>query len=330
MLEGTLDTFTLTEILRLLASTRKTGCLHVRGRQDQGRVWLRDGEVQHAALGGRSLTLSRRLVGAGLVTVDDIRQALPPEGDELQLSTRLVEEGVLEADTVEALRRQQIEDAAFDLMRWDAGTFRFDSTADELTVPAMSVEDLLEDCRRRLDEWEDLRSALPDRNAVIGLTPALADARDQVELSLAADEWRLLTLVDGRRTVGQLAELSGQGEFRTCTLLIGLVNAGLLEVRTEGAASDLPRQQELLRQLEQEIAGSQPGPARPRPAAGEGPSGASGPLDGELIQPLTGPRPATVSAPPPGAPRGGNVARRMEIDVEPAVIDRLIEGVKGL
>ena len=44
-LRGTLDTFGLPDVLRLLATTGKTGRLRVDGEQGRGSVWLRDGAV---------------------------------------------------------------------------------------------------------------------------------------------------------------------------------------------------------------------------------------------------------------------------------------------
>jgi hypothetical protein len=44
-LQGTLDTFALPDVLRLLASTKKTGRLHVVGARGSGDVWVRDGSV---------------------------------------------------------------------------------------------------------------------------------------------------------------------------------------------------------------------------------------------------------------------------------------------
>lgn len=44
-LQGTLDTFELPDVLRLLASTRKTGRLHLRGDRGAGDVWLAAGQV---------------------------------------------------------------------------------------------------------------------------------------------------------------------------------------------------------------------------------------------------------------------------------------------
>jgi len=47
-LQGTLDTFALPDVLRLLATTAKTGRLRIEGDRGAGSVWLRDGTVMAA------------------------------------------------------------------------------------------------------------------------------------------------------------------------------------------------------------------------------------------------------------------------------------------
>ena len=44
-LQGTLDTFELPDVLRLLASTRKSGRLDLRSDRGEGNVWMADGQV---------------------------------------------------------------------------------------------------------------------------------------------------------------------------------------------------------------------------------------------------------------------------------------------
>ncbi len=44
-LQGTLETFSVPEVLRLLSNTRKTGLLAVDGDRGTGNVWLRDGSI---------------------------------------------------------------------------------------------------------------------------------------------------------------------------------------------------------------------------------------------------------------------------------------------
>ena len=48
-LQGTLDTFSLPDVLRLLATTSKTGRLRIEGDRGQGSVWLDQGNVVAAA-----------------------------------------------------------------------------------------------------------------------------------------------------------------------------------------------------------------------------------------------------------------------------------------
>jgi len=48
-LQGTLETFALPEVLRLLASTGKTGRLRVAGQRGTGELWLQDGSIVAAA-----------------------------------------------------------------------------------------------------------------------------------------------------------------------------------------------------------------------------------------------------------------------------------------
>jgi len=49
ILQGTLDGFALPDVLRFLASSAKTGCLHVDGDRGRGQVWLDDGMFAAAA-----------------------------------------------------------------------------------------------------------------------------------------------------------------------------------------------------------------------------------------------------------------------------------------
>ncbi len=51
-LQGTLDTFALPDVLRLLASTKKTGRLRVSGNRGTGSVWVDAGGVVAAEAAG--------------------------------------------------------------------------------------------------------------------------------------------------------------------------------------------------------------------------------------------------------------------------------------
>lgn len=259
MLEGTLDTFTLPDIFQLLAFTKKTGCLHLDQDGASGRVWFKDGEVFFAVASSGRLMLGKRLVGAGLVGTDEVKEALSKQQDRqgVRLGRILLEMGAVDEETLKTFVREQIQDSIFDLMRWSAGNFRFEHPieTDESIGLSVSTENLIMEGSRRLEEWDSVRKKVPGRDAIVDMAPAPGESG--VEVNLKPEEWRLLAMVDGKRTVGDLVDLSGQGEFMTCKLLYGMVGAGLLEVRDPDvhgptSISALLQQQELLRQLEDE------------------------------------------------------------------------------
>jgi hypothetical protein len=53
---------------------------------------------------------------------------------------------------------------------------------------------------------------------------------------VSREEWSLLALVDGRRTVTELVDLTGSGQYAVVSTLAALVTRGLLEVRAEAGA----------------------------------------------------------------------------------------------
>jgi hypothetical protein len=93
-------------------------------------------------------------------------------------------------------------------------------------------------------------------------------------VTLGTDEWRMLTLIDGRRTVADLVDLTGQGEYVTCQLLGELVGKGLLETLDPAAGGRsalalMLEGREALRRLEEQELGRSPAPPRvdaPTPA----------------------------------------------------------------
>ena len=97
--------------------------------------------------------------------------------------------------------------------------------------------------------------------------------------TVSRDEWALLALIDGRRSVADLVDLTGSGQYAVVATLAGLVGRGLLEVRPAGGWDDhvavVQRRQALLGPLEQFTPVQAPAaPAAAEPAAAGAPAGA--------------------------------------------------------
>jgi hypothetical protein len=87
-LQGTLDTFALPDVLRLLAATAKTGCLQIEGDRGRGVVWVAEGRVlaanadraQEAPLDEVVFELLRYVTGSFRFAVDAAAASVDVDG----------------------------------------------------------------------------------------------------------------------------------------------------------------------------------------------------------------------------------------------------------
>jgi Domain of unknown function (DUF4388) len=246
-LEGTLDAFSLPDIFQLLSYTKKTGTLHLRRDSAHGVVHLRDGAVTGARSDVARQALGRRVVGAGLVDDESLERAVEVvSGDPATgLARALLDLGAIDGELLRGLAAEHATDSVFDLLRWPDGEFAFvvDETDPDDLGAALSVEDIVTEGRRRLETWPELTVAVPSPDAVVSVVPSPADVP-----ALARDEWSLLSLVDGRRSVSDLVVLSGKGEYAVVSALAGLAARGLVSLT--GGDDAVLRRQALLAQLE--------------------------------------------------------------------------------
>jgi hypothetical protein len=254
-LEGSLDTFSLPDILQLLAFTKKTGALRLTAKTagTSGVVHVNDGVVSAAVSDMSRQSLARRVVGAALVGDDALAAAVDrARQDGVGVVRALLESGALTEEGVLPVARQQVIDAVCDLLRWPEGEFAFfvdQLDADNLPV-SVSVEDLVAEGQRRLAAWPALTALIPSPATTLSLSVAPTS-----DPTCSREEWALLALVDGRRTVSAIVSLLGAGEYAVVRALAALVERGLLVTSDGGAAgtgglADLERRQGLLAGLE--------------------------------------------------------------------------------
>lgn len=151
-----------------------------------------------------------------------------------------------DGEAVHATLNEEVgEPAVFQLFNWTKGTFHFETQI----IPSpktitIGSQNLILEATRHIDEWAKLRTLIPSRNTVLGFSPNPREGSENI--TLEPHEWRILSLVDGRRTVTKIAELSGFNELKTVKILYGLVSSGLLEVVEEEAVVDKKKIEEAL------------------------------------------------------------------------------------
>ncbi|MDQ3951665.1 MAG: DUF4388 domain-containing protein [Actinomycetota bacterium] len=338
MLTGTLDDFTLADVLRLIAGAKRSGGLEVVRDGGAGSLYFRDGSVS-----------------GGLARYDRRTGPASPAG--------------------------AIEDLTFDLMRWSRGEFAWTPGATPEGGPgaaggeaAVEVDDLLREVSGRLEELARIQTLVPSEEAVLAMAPQPPEGAVQINITPA--EWRVLVLVDGHRSVAEIAAAAGVDDLEAMKLLYGLAAAGLVagdespeatpeapaapvdETPASEAMSDMSdtARQNGYRAETPEAPAAEPEPGWNVPAPADEPDPfladlveATSPFDGldalpdlnespavdrstaarELAGLFDDVDPARAQAGPPAPPR---VPRRVEDDdqVTRGLISRLIDGVKGL
>ena len=129
---------------------------------------------------------------------------------------------------LEGFVQEQIQETIFDLMRWDEGEFDFEAmpeVADEDIGLSVSIENVIMEGSRRLEEWGRIKKKIPSMDVVFKM--ATAPGEGTFEISLKPIEWNLLLLVDGTRSVADMARETNRTDFDVARIIYGLFSAGL-------------------------------------------------------------------------------------------------------
>ena len=118
-----------------------------------------------------------------------------------------------------------VADVVLELCTLQSGVFRFDDGAVEPTATSLSADDLLARAERRVSEWQQVTRHVPSTTSVPRLAPV---APSDQAVVIAAPDWPLLALLDGRRTVGDVVIDSGRRPFDVFETLSRLVANGIV------------------------------------------------------------------------------------------------------
>jgi len=206
---GDLRSTTLPEMLHTIHRTRVPGVIEARRGEIVKQVWVKDGDVIHAASNDREDSLgaylerTRRLEPKDLAAAEALRQA-----SHRRLGELLVERGLLSPAAIHEAIREQNEAIVWSLFAWPEGEVTFSLGGElppsvvRILIPMRQV--ILHGIRRAPDA-KPLVAQLGRRETVFAPSYTVADL---IEIALDEVELKLLRLVNGRRN---LYELCTQG-----------------------------------------------------------------------------------------------------------------------
>jgi hypothetical protein len=238
-LKGNLRDFSTTQLLNLIHLARKTGALTIQVSSGVSTMFFREGKLIYATASGRDGHLASVLARAGKLTDDQarvVRSRSQTQSDK-ELGMLLISAGhVTQPDVVNSVRSDMLE-TVYGLFTWSDGLFHFEPNQlpsdDVITVP-IDLENIILEGSRRLKEWERLQDELPNLNVALKFTD-----RPQAQLrniNLNVDEWRVISYINPRNSIRQIAQRIGMDDFQIRKIIYGLLQAGLVEIiEPEGA-----------------------------------------------------------------------------------------------
>jgi hypothetical protein len=236
-LQGSLESFKLPEILTFLSTARKTGTLVVESGMWKSSVFLDAGALVYATSSQAALRLGELLLRKKKISSEQFAQidALM-QSDGGRFGQIAVDQGVLSDEQLRDFLKIQVSEILFDAFVWREGTFSF---LDEMTLPpyaatiSVDLPNLIMEGARRIEEWEQCVRLLPDSSVVFRVVST--PESDKITLSL--DEWKILFLINGQRTLEELAQ-EGDDPFRVYRIVYGLLSNKLIEPVAKTSGDD--------------------------------------------------------------------------------------------
>ena len=237
-LEGDASAFRLPEVLTFLSTTRKSGTFTFTNGGREARLFFDDGALIYASSNQEQFRLGAILLRKKKITRDQRDQidALM-QRDGGQFGQLCVQSGVMTDAELRDSLKIQVSEIVYDAFVWDGGTFSF---VQETTLPSHAVTisidlaNLIMEGARRIEEWEQCAKLLPDPAMIFRV---VATPRDE-KITLTADEWKILFMINGQRTLAELCDAAEEDALHVYRLLYGLRANKLIEVAGERPHDD--------------------------------------------------------------------------------------------
>lgn len=243
---GDLDLFGISGVLQLLSQSRVRGRLAVWKGGARKTVEFTERGIRLVGGVRRTNPLGEILVRSGQISAAQLEELLEEQKREgRRLGDLVARRGILSRETIDSALREQAAEEVYELFTWTEAKFAFteeeapegDGPLSELFLDA-NVMSLMLEAARRIDELTRIREIIPDDR----LVPV------QLELPVQLDDpgldprtvLEIFPLLDGRRSIDEISELSLYPRFTVLRALYGLVQRGSVKIQGHRRESDGP------------------------------------------------------------------------------------------
>lgn len=245
-LTGNLKSDSLPRVLSHLNRQRVNGTLIVKNSSVTKRIFIKKGEAIFASSTYEDDRLGEMLLKAGKITVqqyDRSVEMLKKTGK--RQGAILVELGYLTPKDLFWGVKYQVTEIIYSLFQFEDADYEFDGSElkeDEVIILKMSMGNLIYEGVKRIENWTRIRKEMPDTETVLKLSDDPLSLFREIELT--TQDKKILSLVDGKRTIKKIIEDSWLNSFEALKALyllwsIGIVVVGTSETKTQMSVDEI-------------------------------------------------------------------------------------------
>ena len=245
-LKGSFKDFSFTQLLNLINLANKSGALYMERDGISCRAIFHNGKLAYYETSEEELSLLKTLTDHQLINAAQHRllsERLAKQSDQ-ELGIYLVNAGYATLDQVlEVLEKEYAERFRL-IFTWVDGSFRFETgelMPDDRIPVQLSLENLILEGARELEEVEELKAEIPSLEMALKFSDR--PGTDLSKINLDSTEWRVISYVNPKNSIRQIAETTGLDETEIRRVVYTLLQAGLVElIRPDGLPVALPGQ----------------------------------------------------------------------------------------
>ena len=224
-MHGTLDTFSVVEVLQMLGRVRRSGTLHIECPERQIDVHFVQGQIAETRDSTRvyaDTVLGSLLIKRSLVTEEQLDQALrEQENDPRPIGTILAQRGFVSEDDLRDVLSRQVANTFLAVKTTDnTGTFMFviDDTAEPVDYITIDTQSVLIEVSSVGADYVAAFELLGAANTVL-IRNRDYETLPRHPIGMGRDEFHVLALIDDRRTASEVAAASHLEELTVISIL---------------------------------------------------------------------------------------------------------------
>jgi hypothetical protein len=203
---GDLRQTALPEMLAIIHQARVAGVIEAVLGDVTKRIFLENGYVVHASSSDLADSLGGYLRRVGKLSEADFRAAMAKRGaGGRRLGELLIEQGTLSPAQAFQAIREQVESIVWSLFAWEEGNVTFNIGAidtREMVRIQIPLRQVVVQGVKRAANAKSLVTRMGGKETLFG---PFYKIEELIDIALDAEEYKLLTLVDGKRTLYDLA-----------------------------------------------------------------------------------------------------------------------------